>query len=106
MVLLAQTRSLKKGRFLRRWARRLREQGFSSEDAIVIAYGSFGLDVQSQQIGVEAVVTNDLRLKANFQARLSVIRAHFARMIGQLSEPYQGLTLPKVATTAEVLTNW
>src|SRR5262245_22611305 len=46
-ALLAQMRALKKGRYLRRWARRLREEGFSPEDAIMIAYGSFGLDLQS-----------------------------------------------------------
>ena len=33
MTLLAQTRALKKGRYLRRWARRLRDVGFSPEDA-------------------------------------------------------------------------
>jgi hypothetical protein len=80
MALLAQTRTLKKGRYLRRWARRLREVGFSHEDAIVIAYGSFGLDLQSHQIGVEAVVTNDLKLRANFHAQLSAIRNHFAQI--------------------------
>ncbi len=105
-ALLAQTRALKKGRYLRRWARRLREMGFSPEDAIVIAYGSFGLDLQSQRIGVEAVVTNDLKLRAHFHVRLPAIRDHFAQMIVQLSEPYRGLTLPRVVATAEVLTDW
>ena len=38
-ALLAQTRTLQKGRYLRRWARRLRDVSFSSEDAIVLAYG-------------------------------------------------------------------
>ena len=35
--LLTQTQALKKGRYLRRWARRLRAEGVSSEDAIVNA---------------------------------------------------------------------
>jgi hypothetical protein len=78
-ALLTQTRALKKGRYLRRWARRLREMGFTPEDAIVIAYGSFGLDLQLQRIGVEAVMTNDLKLIANFHARLSAVRDHFTQ---------------------------
>lgn len=102
-ALLAQTQALKKARYLRRWARRLREMSFSPEDAIVIAYGSFGLDHSSQRIGIEAVVTNDLKLMANFHARFPAIRDHFAQMIAQLSEPYQGLTLPRIVATAEVL---
>ncbi len=105
-ALLAQTRTLKKGRYLRRWARRLREVGFSPEDAIVIAYGSFGLDLQAQRVGVEAVVTNDLKLRANFYARFPTIKDQFAQMIVQLSVPYRGLVLPRVVATAEVLTNW
>lgn len=101
--LLAQTHPLKKGRYLRRWARRLRAESFSPEDAIVIAYGSFGLDLQLQRIGVEAVITNDFRLATNFRARLTALENYFAQMIVQLSDPYTRLTLPTVMTTAEVL---
>lgn len=104
-VLLAQTQALKKGRYLRRWARRLREEGFSPEDAIVIAYGSFGVDLHSQRVGVEVVITNDLRLAANFSTRITAIRNHFEQMIIQLPEPYRGLTLPKIVVTAAVLTD-
>lgn len=49
--ILADTRALKKARYLRRWARRLTDFAFSSEDAIVLAYGSFGLDVESKTVG-------------------------------------------------------
>lgn len=102
-ALLAQTRALKKGRYLRRWARRLRAVGFSPEDAIVIAYGSFGIDLHSQRIGVETVITNDLKLRANFTARFTAIKDSFENMVMQLSEPYRALTLPRVVATAEVL---
>ncbi len=37
--LLAQTLVLRKGRYLRRWARRLRGFVFSREDAVVLTYG-------------------------------------------------------------------
>jgi hypothetical protein len=104
-ALLAQTRAMKKGRYLRRWARRLRDVSFSPEDAIVLAYGSFGLDLQTQRVGVETIVTNDLKLAVNFNARFNAIQEHFANMVGQLPEPYRALTLPRVVTTAEVLTD-
>jgi hypothetical protein len=102
-ALLAHTRALQKGRYLRRWARRLREVDFSPEDAIVIAYGSFGLDLQSQRVGVEAVITNDLKLRTNFHARLAAIKDRFENMVVQLPEPYREVTLPRVVATAEVL---
>ena len=97
------TRALQKGRYLRRWARRLRDISFSPEDAIVLAYGSFGLDLQIQRVGVEAIVTNDVKLAANFTTRFNTIQEHFANMVSQLPEPYQELTLPIVVATAEVL---
>jgi hypothetical protein len=104
-ALLNQTRTLQKARYLRRWARRLRAFGFSPEDAIVIAYGSFGIDMPIRQVGVEAVITNDLKLAANFGTRYEEIKARFAQMVRNLPEPYHTLMLPKVFTTIEVLTN-
>jgi hypothetical protein len=101
--LLAQTQALKKGRYLRRWARRLRAEGVSPEDAVVIAYGSFGVDLQRQRIGVEVIVTNDAKLAATVRVRFATLRDQFAQMIGQFPEPYRQLALPTVLTTAEVL---
>jgi hypothetical protein len=77
--------------------------GFAPEDAIVIAYGSFGLDLHSQRVGVETVVTNDLKLRTNFTARFTAVKDSFESMVMQLPEPYRALTLPKVVATAEVL---
>jgi hypothetical protein len=101
--LLMHTRTLQKGRYLRRWARRLRDVSFSPEDAIVLAYGSFGLDLQAQRVGVEAIVTNDQKLAPNFTARFAAIEEHFTNMVGQLLAPYHELSLPTVVTTAEIL---
>ena len=104
-AVLNQTHTLQKARYLRRWARRLRAFGFSPEDAIVIAYGSFGVDMHIQQVGVEAVITNDLKLAANFGTRYQEINARFAQMVLNLPEPYRTLMLPQVLTTIELLTN-
>jgi hypothetical protein len=51
------------------------------------------------------VVTNDLRLRANFTARATTIKDSFENMVRQLSEPYRVLTLPRIVATAAVLTD-
>jgi hypothetical protein len=102
--ILADTRPLKKARYLRRWARRLSEFGFSSEDAIVLAYGSFGLDVESQTVGVDAIITTDIRLADRYSQRHPEIKGRFDNMIVSLPEPYRRLTLPQIVTSATVLT--
>jgi hypothetical protein len=102
--ILAHTRPLKKARYLRRWGRRLTEFGFSSEDAIVLAYGSFGLDVEFQTVGVDAIITTDIQLAGRFNQRNSEINNRFNDMITNLPEPYRQIRLPQVLTTATVLT--
>lgn len=100
---LAETRPLKKARYLRRWARRLTDFAFSHEDAIVLAYGSFGLDVESRTIGVDAIITTDVRLAQQYERRHSEIKNRFEEMIVNLPEAYAVLSLPQVLTTAAVL---
>ena len=102
--ILADTRPLKKARYLRRWARRLTEFGFSSEDAIVLAYGSFGLDVESETVGVDAIITTDIRLADRYKQRNPEINNRFNDMITNLPEVYRQIKLPQVLTTATVLT--
>lgn len=101
--LLAETRSLKKARYLRRWARRLTSFAFSSEDAIVLAYGSFGLDVERKKVGVDAIITTDIRLAENYERRHSEIKNRFDDMIVNLPESYVVVRLPQVMTTAAIL---
>lgn len=101
--ILAQTRALKKGRYLRRWARRLRDFVFSREDAVVLAYGSFGLDIDLQRLGVDTIITSDLKLVTNFKTRYIEIQKRFDQMVMNLPEPYHSLSLPVVLTPAIVL---
>lgn len=103
--LLAETRPLKKARYLRRWARRLTDFAFSSEDAIVLAYGSFGLDVESKTVGVDAIITTDIRLAEHYERRHAEIENRFNDMIVNLPEAYALLRLPNVLTTAAILVN-
>jgi len=100
---LSETYALQKGRYLRRWARRLRALMFAPEDAIVVAYRSFGIDERLPSIGVEAIVTNDLKLATHFHTLQAEIALRFHDMIMQLPAPYAALTLPEVLTTANIL---
>ena len=102
--ILADTHPLKKARYLRRWARRLTEFAFSSEDSIILAYGSFGLDVESQTLGVDAIITTDIRLADRCKQRNPEINNRFNDMITNLPEAYRQIRLPQVLTTATVLT--
>ena len=102
--LLDDTRPLMKARYLRRWARRLTEFGFSSEDAIVLSYGSFGLDVESKTVGVDAIITTDIQLANRYNQRHPEIKTRFNDMITNWPEAYRQLSLPQVLTTATVLT--
>lgn len=102
-TMLNRAETLRKGRYLRRWARRFRSFGFSPEDAVVVAYASFGLDSRPQLAQVEALVTNDFRLANNFKAQKASIEDRFKRMINDLLDPYSSLTLPEVMTTADAL---
>jgi len=102
--LLTDTRPLKKARYLRRWARRLKDFAFSSEDAIVLAYGSFGLDVESQRVGIDTIITTDIRLADHYNHAYTEIENRFHDMTLNLPEPYKQLKLPQVVTTATVLT--
>lgn len=69
----------------------------------MLAYASFGVTFNMQLAEVEIFVTNDNHLARNFQVEHTKIEVRFDRMVGNLREPYSGLQLPEVMTTAEVL---
>lgn len=104
--LLIDCRSFQKGRYLRRWARRLRNFGFSPEDAVIVAYGSFGVSDDLTQIGADAIVTTDLKLAVRYSESFGVIERRFQDMVSSLSTAYTSLTLPRVLTTTDVLTKF
>jgi hypothetical protein len=64
--LLMPLTTLTPGHYLRRWARRLRDFGFSREDSVILAYGSFGLDARHQTFGAEVIVSADQPLMRRF----------------------------------------
>lgn len=104
--LLAQTQELRKGRYLRRWARRLRSLTFSREDAVIVAYGSFGVDLVAGARGVQYIVTGDQGMVTNFHTHNATIKDRFEQMTVNLPAPYQAAALPEVLSPHIILTQW
>jgi hypothetical protein len=102
-VLLPELRVLTPGRYLKRGARRLREEGLSREDAIVISCASFGVDDLSEKFGADVVLTTDYALKTRFEACRPRIRERFDRMTRRRVAPNGDATLPEVLAPEELL---
>ena len=92
------------GRYLRRWARRLRDCSFSREDSVILAYGSFGVDAQHQTFGAEVIVSTDQPLTRRFYEQHDSIARRFQRMICQLALSYRLALLPILMSPDERLT--
>ena len=102
-VLLPRFHVLKAGRYLRRWARRLRKEGFSREDALLVSYASFGVDAERGVSGTEVVLTTDFALKTCYEGHFVYLTQRFERMTWQLQPPYRNATLPTVLTPEETV---
>jgi hypothetical protein len=90
-------------RYFKRWARRLRDEGFTREDAKVVALGTFGTDEIQSRFGADAVVTGDLRLVRNFDQRRGPIQRRLKAMTAQLPRPYCNAKLPAVVAAVEAV---
>jgi len=102
-VLLHPLVILTPGRYLRRWARRLREHGITREDAVMLAYASFGLDSAARELGAEVLVTRDRRLITKYRGLEEALSARFRRMVSHLKPPYRHSSLPQVLSPLETL---
>lgn len=104
-VLLPDLHPLTAGRYLRRWARRLREEGISREDAVIVSYASFGIDAQAETFGAPVVLTTDVALKTRYDTHFDRLAARFRRMTSHLFAPYRDADLPTLLTP-EQLIDW
>ncbi len=105
-TILLHTAVLNKGRYQRRWARRLRSFVFTREDAVIVAYGSFGVGPAQSERGADYIVTTDLRMVTNFHTHFAAIKHRFDQMIVHLPAPYQQAALPQIITPHTILTRW
>lgn len=102
-LFLNEVKVVRRGRYFKRWARRLREHGFTREDAKVLSYATFGLDPNDNMLGLTFVVTFDRALLANFEAHREVLIQRLRTMTAQLRDPYRGASMPVVTTPKHVL---
>ena len=103
-LLLNEVTPIRRGRYFARWAHRLRESGFTREDALVLSYGTFGLPPGDLIVGVSAVVTFGRPMIHNFEAQGARLRRRLTAMTVQLSPPYADAALPRVLTVDDLLT--
>ena len=90
-------------RYFRRWARRLRDQGFTREDAAVLALATFGTDKDAQVLGMHFVVTFDQGMIQQWIAQRGAIRKRLAAMQQNLPAPYRHAPLPEVRRPEEIV---
>ncbi|HFD39505.1 MAG TPA: hypothetical protein ENJ31_06615 [Anaerolineae bacterium] len=91
------------GRYVRRWARRLRGYGFTREDAVVLSLGTFGTNDQGSILGVEAVVTLDRPIINNYRHHRDSLVGRLAAMTRQLPAPFCDAALPDLQSPDETL---
>ncbi|HID63122.1 MAG TPA: hypothetical protein EYP49_10340 [Anaerolineae bacterium] len=100
---LASVETMEAGKYFKRWARRLREYGFSSEDTKVLSLGTFGTDESGNILGVEAIITLDRAFINNFEANLFALRERLKAVTVNLSAPFCGAVLPELKRPEELL---
>jgi hypothetical protein len=91
---LATVEPMETGRYVKRWARRLREHGFTREDALVLALATYGTDPAGNILGVDVLVSLDQPLLTNFQHRQRELQTRLSAMTDRLPAPYNRARLP------------
>lgn len=102
-LFLNEVEVVRRGRYFKRWARRMREHGFTREDAKVLSYATFGLDPKGFMLEGVLVITFDRSFLANFEAHREVLGRRLRAMTVQLQAPYRDASMPVVATPENVL---
>ncbi len=102
-IFLATVEPLESGRYLKRWARRLREHGFTREDALILALTTYGTNSTGDILGVDGLITLDQPFINNFRTQQATLQKRLLAMTCQLSEPYRRATLPLMLHPEEVV---
>jgi hypothetical protein len=83
-------------RYHKRWARRLREVGFTREDAALLALATFSTNKDSSILGMRFVATFDQPMINHWSVQQPVIQGRLDRMRNDLHPPYSLAILPHV----------
>jgi len=101
-LFLERIQVLSRSRYYKRWAHRLREYGFTREDAKVLSFGTFSTDEVGSFLGVDAIVTMDQALINHYYGQFDSLQNRLASMTAQLPEPYCYAQLPEVVHPSQV----
>lgn len=90
--------------YYKRWARRLRDYGFTREDAAVLAFATFATDQDLSFLSMNLVVTQDQPMINNWLVRQTEIQKHLDAMRYNIPSPYCYASLPQVLRPEQVRT--
>ncbi len=93
---LQATQVLYPAQYFKRWTRRLREYGFTKEDAEVLAIATFGTHLNGHILGVHVVATSDQPMINQWRAHHGEIQKRLLNMQRHLEAPYCYVSLPTV----------
>jgi hypothetical protein len=82
--------------YFKRWARRLRDYGFTREDAAILALGTFSTSKEGDVLGMDFVATFDQPMIHQWTIQYPAIQSHLTSMQANLPDPYRQARLPKV----------
>lgn len=94
---------LKRTRYFKRWARRLRQMNFAREDAKVLSLATFGTDKAGEILSVSVIVTFDQSLTNKYDHEFTVIQGRFEAMVADLEPPFCYARLPEVMLPQKAL---
>lgn len=83
-------------RYFTRWSRRVREFGFSPEDARMLALSSFSTNGARSILGMHSFITYDHPMVNLWDGKHAEIERRFNAMRRQLAAPYNQIVLPSV----------
>jgi hypothetical protein len=83
-------------RYFRRWVRRLRDYGFTHEDAAILALATFGTDKEGAVLGMDFVATYDRPMIQHWSGQREAIQERLAAMCRDIPPPYHHAFLPRV----------
>lgn len=89
-------------RYFKRWSRRLRDYGFTGEDAAVLALATFGTNEVGNLLGTNFVATFDRPMINQWKTQQPAIQERFEAMKQDLPVPYNLAQLPQVARPEQI----
>lgn len=88
--------------YFKRWSRRLRDYGFTPEDAAILALGTFSTSKDGGTLGMDFIATFDHPMIHQWVAQRAAIQNHLSAMQDNLSDQYRRARLPQVLRPEQI----